>query len=76
MLSRDSKQIECQVRMDTPQNGAKQLLSPTFLKCFNFTLNGGKTPAFWRHAIISVTTKVGKDKSACSKYTTSSILNL
>lgn len=40
-----------------------------------FTLNGGETPASWKHAIISVIPKVGKDKSECSSYRPISILN-
>lgn len=54
----------------------RELLSPTLLKCFNFTLNGGETPASWRRAIISVIPKEGKDKSECSSYRPISILNL
>lgn len=26
----------------------RELLSPTLLKCFHFTLNGGEIPAYWR----------------------------
>lgn len=54
----------------------RDLLSPTLLKCFNSILNGGETPASWRHAIISVIPKAGKDKSECSSYRPISILNL
>ena len=45
------------------------------MKCFNFTLNGGETPASSRRAIISVIPKVGKDKSECGSYRPISISN-
>lgn len=54
----------------------RELLSPSLLKCFNFTLNGGDIPVSWRRAIISVIPKVGKDKSECGSYRPISILNL
>ncbi len=50
-------------------------LTPSLLKCFNYVLKGGETPPSWKHAIISVIPKKGKDRTESSSYRPISVLD-
>lgn len=54
----------------------RAITSPILIKCFSFLLKGGEIPSSWKQAIMSVIPKISKDKSECSSYPPTLILNL